>query len=199
MISNAITVMKLYGELMPLDEAKRFLSLETDATRVADFNKCVELARMANAKNEERRNYFAELAIWTTRRLGELIAQGQKDGVIASETTGRPRKCDTVSYLTVPEVLAMADEPARKASSRAQQIASIPAETVQEYIERQKESGEEISKASLMRFATGTEKAGKAAHVSANTGIPEWYTPPEILEAVRAVLVQRQVKELGCC
>jgi ParB family chromosome partitioning protein len=47
---------------------------------------------------------------------------------------------------------------------------------------------EEISMAGFIRFATGTEKAGTAAHVSLNTGIPEWYTPAVYLEAVRDVL-----------
>lgn len=31
-------------------------------------------------------------------------------------------------------------------------------------------------------------KASKAVHVSQNTGMPEWYTPPEFIEAARSVL-----------
>lgn len=37
----------------------------------------------------------------------------------------------------------------------------------------------------FIRFATGTEKAGAHAHVSLNTGIPEWYTPAAYIEAAR--------------
>lgn len=44
------------------------------------------------------------------------------------------------------------------------------------------------SQAEFIRFATGTEKAGTHAHVSKNTGVPEWYTPPEYIKAARDVL-----------
>jgi ParB family chromosome partitioning protein len=47
---------------------------------------------------------------------------------------------------------------------------------------------EEVTIGGFLRFATGTEKARLAAHVSANTGIPEWYTPERIIEAAREVL-----------
>lgn len=40
----------------------------------------------------------------------------------------------------------------------------------------------------FIRFATGTEKAGTHAHVSLNTGVPEWYTPAEIIEAARLTM-----------
>jgi hypothetical protein len=57
------------------------------------------------------------------------------------------------------------------------------------YVASAKEKGEgppkEITLGGFLRFATGTEKAGLAAHVSANTGIPEWYTPAEYLDAAR--------------
>lgn len=46
----------------------------------------------------------------------------------------------------------------------------------------------QASTAGFIRFATGTEKAGTAAHVSENTGIPEWYTPDEYLDAARKAL-----------
>ena len=44
----------------------------------------------------------------------------------------------------------------------------------------------QASTAGFIRFATGTEKAGTAAHVSENTGIPEWYTPDEYLDAAHS-------------
>jgi hypothetical protein len=48
--------------------------------------------------------------------------------------------------------------------------------------------GEELTASGFVRFATGTEKAGRAAHISANSGVPEWYTPAVYIEAVRVVL-----------
>ncbi len=47
---------------------------------------------------------------------------------------------------------------------------------------------EELTTGGFIRFATGTEKAGTSAHVSENTGIPEWYTPTAYIEAAREVL-----------
>ena len=49
----------------------------------------------------------------------------------------------------------------------------------------------QASTAGFIRFATGTEKAGTAAHVSENTGIPEWYTPDEYLDAARQTNEQK--------
>lgn len=46
----------------------------------------------------------------------------------------------------------------------------------------------ELTTDGFVRFATGTEKAGRSAHVSLNTGVPEWYTPGEIIDAARSVL-----------
>lgn len=56
------------------------------------------------------------------------------------------------------------------------------------YYETVKDGHEELTQAGFIRHATGTEKAGRAAHVSLNTGIPEWYTPSEFLDAARCVL-----------
>lgn len=47
---------------------------------------------------------------------------------------------------------------------------------------------EELTTDGFVRFATGNEKAGRAAHVSLNSGIPEWYTPSDYIEAAREVL-----------
>src|SRR5262249_39844771 len=50
-----------------------------------------------------------------------------------------------------------------------------------QHVEHSNDDGEIITREGFLRFATGTEKAGRAAHVSANTGIPEWYTPAEYI------------------
>jgi hypothetical protein len=54
--------------------------------------------------------------------------------------------------------------------------------------QKEKKLDEEMSVKGFIRFVTGTEKAGTAAHVSENTGVPEWYTPQMYVEAVRKVL-----------
>jgi hypothetical protein len=76
-------------------------------------------ARGYDSKTAERRNYWSELAIWSTRRLGELIAEGQKRGEIA-KSAGRPKKNgDIVSPLTLAEALKTSPEQANTTLSVA--------------------------------------------------------------------------------
>ena len=114
---------------------------------VADFAKAVEAAKMLDANNQERANYWGELGIWSTRRLGELLATMEKG------KGGRPKKTGCVV-----QPVSLADIGIEKtAAHRAQKLAALPPEKVTAYVKRQAELGEEVSKAGLLRYAGAGE------------------------------------------
>ena len=185
MMSVALSLARVYRKaLVPIDEMKAAIAAETDVSKVVDFSKRAEVARIIDARNGERRNYWAELSIWSSRRLGEMLRMAQEEGTLATKANGRPRK-----EVAHDELLTLSDiNIERNQAQRAQSLAAIPEETIEAFVEKQRDVEDEISKAGLIRFANGTEKAGTAAHVSQNTGVPEWYTPTEYLDAARKAL-----------
>ncbi len=65
---------------------------------------------------------------------------------------------------------------------------AVNQDKIDDYRGQAEKADAEMSTKGFIRFATGTEKAGRSAHVSANTGVPEWYTPAAYIEAARKVL-----------
>jgi hypothetical protein len=117
-MSGSLTLKTIYGaELAPIDQVLRLLEAEVDPQRVSEFSKAVEAAKRLDHQNTERRNYWGELAIWSKRRLGVLIEEGQNGGWIRSE--GRPGKCSHDANISADEV---ADKDTR---SRAKALASV--------------------------------------------------------------------------
>jgi hypothetical protein len=143
---------KAYGPLVPLDQVRRWLAEMTDVGLVADFARAVEAARGYDAKTQERRDYWSELAIWSTRRLAALVKEGQKNGTIATATSGRPKKHGMMPCLSLAEVYHMEPEKAQDRARRDRAVLGVPDETVPVYISQQKEAGLEFSKAGLLRF-----------------------------------------------
>ena len=115
----ALSPTQVHGQLIPLDEAKRSLAAEFDISRVANFTKAVEAAKMIDGKNAERRNYWGELAIWSTKRLGQLIIDGQKKGEIEKRGGDKKSKSHDVT-LKLDEMGV-----SRMQSSRWQKSASV--------------------------------------------------------------------------
>lgn len=66
-----------------------------------------------------------------------------------------------------------------KQSERWQDVARVPEEKFEAFIAERREKEERLVSEDLLR---------KPTHVSQNTGQPEWYTPPEYIEAAREVL-----------
>ena len=77
---------------------RREVSLE----RIADFSAKIEAARRYDSENGERRNYWGELAIWSTRRVGELIRLGQEKEILAKQR--RPEKNSHDATITLEQV-----------------------------------------------------------------------------------------------
>lgn len=172
-MATSLTLRSVYGpSLVPVDAVIELLNEELDPRRVSEFSKLVEAAKRRDNETGERRNYWGELAIWSKRRLGQLIEQGQTEGWIRSE--GRPEKCSRDVNISADDIAE------RMTRSRAKALAAIAEDDVRDAIAKLKEDGE-VSLAALLREV-------KSPHVANNSGDFEWYTPPEIIERARTVL-----------
>src|SRR5262245_59122302 len=78
-------------------------------------------------------------------RLGELIREGQERGEIRAQRN--PAGVGRGDPYEISEVLGVDEDKARNTSKRAKQIAAVPESKVHEYLARQKENGEEITRA----------------------------------------------------
>lgn len=145
--------------------------------------KRVEAARKYDSQTSERRNYWGELAIWSERRIGELLIESKSVGTIKH---GGDKKCTkqgvTLTPCSLIDLLGTETEnEAKNISSRSQRLASHTSEAVEQAIEAIKADGEEVSKAAVKRKLVG-------AHVGHNSGENEWYTQSIHIEAARKVL-----------
>ena len=122
-----LTLNKVYGgTLAPIDQVKALLSNECDPSKLSDFVSSVEAAKKRDGKTLERKNYWGELALWSRRRLGELIQIGQDEGTLAKQGDNQHSGSDSES-----PPLSLADIGIdKKQAQRAQRLASIPEEDV---------------------------------------------------------------------
>lgn len=127
----------------------------------------------------EMQNDAAEIKLRAERRAGEMLKEGAENG--DRQSRGGDRKSNNhderlISAPTLKEVGITQNQ-----STRWQSIASIPEERFERIIEHTKESREELTQAVMLQ-------AAKSPHVAHNSGNNEWYTPPEFIEAARAVM-----------
>lgn len=86
---------------------------------------------MADFVKAVGQNYWAELALWSTKRLGQLIREGQEAGRIATAKTGRPKKGCHDGTLSLQEIFqTKTATEARLISKRAQKVEALPDETI---------------------------------------------------------------------
>ena len=121
------------------------------AETVFDQEKKIEAIRSIDSRNHDRRNYWGELAIWSNRRLGEILVMAQENGTLARR--GKPKKENSqrASLISLDDIGIKYDQ-----SARAQKLAAIPEETIEEYMVRvadQHDKNAEVSRAGLMRHA----------------------------------------------
>ena len=177
-MSKNLILNKAFSSLATIDDVKNAIATVTDVKSISDLRKRIEAARKYDTQTSDRRNYWGELAIWSERRIGELLVESKADGTIKAN---RPKqdnnKADTLSGLLGTDT----DIQAQAISSRSQRLASHTVEAVEEAIEAIKADGEEVSKAAVNRKLVG-------AHVGHNSGENEWYTQAVHIEAARNVL-----------
>lgn len=166
-------------ELILYDAACRALAEATRVDEVKDVRDkalAVQLyGRMAGDKQLEING--AEIRIRAERRMGQLLAEMAERGERA--TTGGDRQSIVATADNAP-TLAELGIP-RDLSSRAQAIATIPDAEFEAELAQHREEGAAVTGRTMERLA-------KRAHVANNSGNNEWYTPPSIIEAARAVL-----------
>lgn len=181
-MSNNLILNKAFGPLATINEVKGAIATVSDVKSIADLRKRVEAARKYDSQTSERRNYWGELAIWSERRIGELMIEAKETGVVKPGRNKKAKSPASVAGETLKEMLGTeTDVEAQHISSRSQRLAEHATEEIEIAIESLKADGEEVSKAALKRKLVG-------AHVGHNSGENEWYTQSIHIEAARKVL-----------
>lgn len=163
--------------LARLEEMREGLAWAVSITEVKELRDGAEVIRAWARQRDsslEMQNGAAELKLRAERRLGELLA------VTVRHEGGRPRgNGDTMQPFST-----LADHGVSKEqSSRWQQIAAVPEERFDGYIEAQKAGGEEITTADMLRLAASPNSGGTLlSRVQAGPeGSDHFQTPPERL------------------
>lgn len=116
---------------------------------------------------------------------------GRSDRTFGEETVSPPKTAEKLGA-----EYGVSDRTIKNDAAFAKAVDAI-ADSVGEDARNEILSGQsELPRKDIVAIAAGKpeevrsayEKATKAVHVSQNTGMPEWYTPPEYLDAARNVL-----------
>lgn len=147
--------------LIPIDRVMAKLAEEIDPKKISDFLARVEKMRKIDTENAVRKDYWATLAVRTSRLLGEMIIEGQKNGTIASK--GKPKtKMPHDGPFTKP--LKLTDlRIERHHAQNAKNLAAVPESVVEGYISKQKESHQEITMVGAIRAAKPKKPKRKPA------------------------------------
>ena len=131
-MSKNLILNKAFSPLATISDVKGAIATVTDVAAISDLRKRVEAARKYDSQTSERRNYWGELAIWSERRIGELLIESKADGTIGG--AGRPRQ--ETNTVTLTELLGTETESqADYINRRSSRLASHSVEAVEEAIE----------------------------------------------------------------
>lgn len=130
------------GELMKIKTVEEGIS---HLNKLSAIDKWVK----AEKKDAELQNIVAEQKIRTQRILGQLLREGQSTGEIKTQATAKSTTAREVDSLGL----------SHKQSSTFQQIASIPDETFEEFIEEKKQA---VNNAVAELTTTGAVRLAKS-------------------------------------
>ena len=172
-------------QLVKYSAACRAIAIAKGVDEVKDIrDKTIAIQEYAKqAKNRQMEVDAAEIRIRAERRLGELLKEMPKAKGGAEKGVGRRGKqCGSVSepHSTTPTLADQGID--KKLSSRAQKLAAIPEKTFEKKLTDWRTKTEDGD------VRIGTDILTPVAHVANNSGENEWYTPPEFIEAARAVM-----------
>jgi hypothetical protein len=135
-MSQEIGFVRRDGSLVPMDQVKSQLTRLTSPTDVSDLARRAAAAKRACDQTDERRDYFAELSIWATVRLGELLKAMPKR---TNQNGAGNSMLPTLSECGIEKMQA----------SRSQKLASAKT-AIDSYIADCKSRGKEFTKAGAL-------------------------------------------------
>ena len=163
-----------------IDDLSKFVLIGRDKLQavraeIAAIKKVGLASEVLEQKRAEAQE-IAELVTLSEMRMGEMLrelpkAQGQRNDLQLSNTS--ETKLDILEDIGISKITA----------NRFEQMAAHP-EIVEQAIAEARENDDIVSRASVLRKI----QEAKKPHVSFNSGENEWYTPPEYIEAARAVM-----------
>ena len=166
-----------------IDDLSKFVLIGRDKlTAVRAEIAAIKKVGLASEVLEQKRaeaQEIAELVTLSEMRMGEMLSEipkATKYNAIKQKSTDAPlfkAKADIIAEAGI----------SRDNAKRYQQMAAHP-EIVEQAIAEARENDDIVSRASVLRKI----KESKKPHVSFNSGENEWYTPPEYIEAARAVM-----------
>jgi ParB family chromosome partitioning protein len=153
------------------------LQIKTVEDGMSHLNKlkAIEIWVRAEKKDAELQNIVAEQKLRTQRIIGVLIQEGQTNGEIKTQATAKSSSIKELDDIGID----------KKDSYTFKQIASIPEEKFEAFIEEKKNA---VDKAVGELTTAGALRLAKGAHVSNNSGENEWYTPACYIESAKAVM-----------
>jgi len=178
-VSAAIVLHEQSSQLAKLDKARQMLAESRtlpEVKKIRDIAKAAKVYARAAHLGHEAQNYAAEIALLAERKAGDMFAELVRAKPKA--TGGRVRKSEAQSeYATALEESNTSEREAQ----RWQEIAKIPEEEFNEYIQQSKDLKTEISRAGL----------SKVAKKAANRKCPSPVVPPEKPEVFAADITSR--------
>lgn len=169
------------------DNAKNeLLQIKTLETGLNYLNKvkAIETWAKAEKKDAELQNIIAEQKLRTQRILGTLIEEGQANGEIRKQSDNQHTANSSMEF--APKNLNEVGL-TLKESHVFKQIASIPEEKFEEFIEEKKSA---VNDAVAELTTAGALRIAKAVHVTNNSGEIEWYTPDCYIVSARKIMGQ---------